>query len=186
MEQIVNPTVSALRLGKTILYPTDTIWGIGCDARNAEAVEKLYAIKERDHSKSMLVLVSDQWLKPNCQWITMSDRPTTYILPCELWEPILGNSVAPNLPAVDGSLGIRVPKHSFCQEVINRLGAPLVSTSANLSGYPSPTSYNDIEKALIERVDFCVPPLSMFDSHVINGSRIIKIALDGSQSVIRP
>lgn len=181
MEQIVNQTVEALRLGKTILYPTDTIWGIGCDARNYDAVERLYSIKERDHSKSMLVLVADG------QGLVAEDgRPTTFILPRSIWHDELRLEVAENLPAADGTLGVRVPQHRFCQEVIRRLGAPLVSTSANLSGRPSPSKYNDIEKALVERVDFCVPPLDVFLSHETRGSRIIKINDDGSQLVLRP
>ena len=181
MEQIITQTVEALRAGKTILYPTDTIWGIGCDARNAGAIERLYAIKERDHSKSMLVLIE------NGKWkMADEDRPTTYILPRGIWDCGMHLDIAPNLPAADGTLGVRIPKHNFCQEVIRRLGAPLVSTSANLSGRPSPAAYQDIEKALFERIDFCVPPLPEFLSGETRGSRIIKINGDGSQTVLRP
>ena len=181
MEDIIRQTVEALRRGDTILYPTDTIWGIGCDARNAEAVESLYSIKERDRSKSMLVLVaSEQWP------VNSVGRPTTYILPREQWQPLLGDCIAPNLPADDGSLGIRMPDHRFCQEVIRLLGAPLVSTSANLSGRPSPQTYDDIEEALRRRVDYCVPPLPEFFSGETRGSRIVKVNPDGSETVIRP
>ena len=181
MEQIIRQSVEVLSRGGTILYPTDTIWGIGCDARNAEAVEKIYAIKERDRSKSMLVLVeNEEWrAKPG-------GRPTTYILPHERWYPLFGKSIAPNLLADDGSLGIRVPGHRFCQEVIRRLGAPLVSTSANLSGRPSPLIYKDIEEELKRRVDWCVPPLPEFESGETRGSRIVKVNPDGSETVIRP
>ena len=190
MEHIITQTVEALRLGKTILYPTDTIWGIGCDARNGDAVERLYSIKERDRSKSMLVLVENL----NFQNIPIiqnnqnnrNNRPTTYILPKEIWHDEMHLEIASNLPADDGTLGVRCPQHRFCQEVIRRLGAPLVSTSANLSGHPSPASYNDIEKALSERIDFCVPPLPEFLSGESRGSRIIKLNPDGSQTVIRP
>lgn len=199
MEKVINATVEALRLGKTILYPTDTIWGIGCDARNAEAVERLYAIKERDRSKSMLILLDRlnasllEWIKQaETQTIKQSynqaikPRPTTYILPREMWQPLLGDSIAPNLPADDGTLGIRLPAHRFCNEVISRLGTPLVSTSANLSGHPSPTTYADIEQALIDRVDYCVPPLPELLSGETCGSRIVKFSPDGSLIVIRP
>lgn len=192
MEQIINDTVEALRQGKTILYPTDTIWGIGCDARNAEAVERLYAIKERDRSKSMLVLISGQLadahedLSSSIFHLSPSSRPTTYILPREMWQPLLGDSVAANLPADDGTLGIRIPTHEFCIQVIKRLGAPLVSTSANLSGHPSPTTYADIEQALIDRVDYCVPPLPELLSGETRGSRIIKLSPDGTSTVLRP
>lgn len=181
MEQIIQQTVEVLRRGGIILYPTDTIWGIGCDARNPQAVEHIYAIKERDHSKSMLVLVADGTLDTkDCE------RPTTYIMPRERWEPLFGDSIADNLPAADGSLGIRQPRHTFCQEVIRRLGAPLVSTSANLSGHPSPTRYAEIEETIKQRVDYCVPPLANFLTAETRGSRIVKINTDGSLTVIRP
>ena len=195
-EEAIQQTVEALRRGGVILYPTDTIWGIGCDARNADAVERLYAIKERDHTKSMLVLIrpevrsrkSEANLQPPTSDLQppTSPRPTTYILPRERWQPLLGDCVAPNLPAADGTLGIRVPDHGFCQEVMHRLGAPLVSTSANLSGRPSPRTYNEIEEELRRRVDYCVPPLPDFESHETRGSRIVKIDSDGRETVIRP
>ena len=183
MEEIIRQTVEVLQQGGTILYPTDTIWGIGCDARNAAAVEKLYAIKERDRSKSMLVLVSSEF----GDWSSeIGDRPTTYILPRSIWHDEMHFEVASNLPAADGSLGLREPKHAFCQEVLRRLGAPLVSTSANLSGRPSPYIYNDIEESLKSRVDFCVPPLPVFLSGETCGSRIVRVKEDGSQEIIRP
>ena len=170
MEKIVEQAVAALRSGKTLLYPTDTIWGIGCDARNGEAVEKLYAIKERDHSKSMIILVESG----------------TYILPKEIWQGELGLEVADNLAAADGTLGIRMPKHPFCQAVIKKLGAPIVSTSANLSGHPSPQNYEEIEEELKRRIDYCVPPLAKFLSGETRGSRIVKLNPDGSQTILRP
>lgn len=180
-EEIIQQTLEVLRRGGTILYPTDTIWGIGCDARNANAVERIYNIKERDHTKSMLVLAE------NSIWKDVDGgRPTTYILPRSLWHDKMQLEIAPNLPADDGSLGVRIPQHRFCKEVLHRLGAPIVSTSANLSGHPSPTRYEDIEKALIERIDYCVPPLAEFLSNESRGSRIVKIELDGSETIIRP
>ena len=181
MEKIVEQAVAALRSGKTLLYPTDTIWGIGCDARNGEAVEKLYAIKERDHSKSMIILVESG------KWKVESDgRPTTYILPKEIWQGEMGLEVADNLAAADGRLGIRMPKHPFCQAVIKGLGAPIVSTSANLSGHPSPQNYEEIEEELRRRIDYCVPPLAEFLSGETRGSRIVKLNPDGSQTILRP
>ena len=181
MENAITLAVAALRRGGIILYPTDTIWGLGCDARNAAAVERLYDIKERDRSKSMLVLVE------NGKWESEGDgRPTTYILPESRWRTVLGGGVAPNLPAADGSLGLRVPRHAFCQEVLRRLGAPLVSTSANFSGCPSPKAYEEIDEALKRRVDYCVPPLPAFACGGSRGSRIVKVESDGSETVIRP
>lgn len=193
-EQLIEQTVEVLRQGGTLLYPTDTIWGVGCDARNTAAVERLYAIKERDRSKSMLVLCTADMarhLPANSPASTQSaasasERPTTYILTKKIWQPLLGDTIADNLIAADGSLGIRIPRHAFCQEVIRRLGAPLVSTSANLSGHPSPMNYEDIEEELKRRVDFCVPPLPEFRSGETTGSRIIKVNPDGSQTLLRP
>ncbi len=189
--EIIEQAVKVLLEGGTILYPTDTIWGIGCDARNADAVERLYAIKERDHTKSMLVLVANLPSILNTLNIpntpnTPTARPTTYILPETMWRSMLGDGIADNLAAADGSLGIRVPQHAFCQEVIRRLGAPLVSTSANLSGHPSPQRYEEIEEELKHRVDFCVPPLPELLSEETRGSRIVKLLPDGTQTVIRP
>ena len=185
INEIIEQAVEALREGKTLLYPTDTIWGIGCDARNSGAVEKLYAIKERDHSKSMLVLVERLPKIPEIPDFP-GDRPTTYILPESIWRPLLGDGIATDLAAADGSLGVRVPRHAFCQEVIRRLGAPLVSTSANLSGRPSPQHYEEIEEELKRRVDFCVPPLPELLSAETRGSRIVKLLPDGTSTVIRP
>ena len=182
---IIEQAVKVLRGGGTLLYPTDTIWGIGCDARNSAAVEKLYAIKERDHSKSMLVLVDKLPEFPGIQ-DNPSDRPTTYILPERLWRPLLGDTIADNLAAADGSLGLRVPCHAFCQEVIRRLGAPLVSTSANLSGHPSPQHYEEIEEELKHRVDYCVPPMPELLSAETRGSRIVKLLPDGTTEILRP
>lgn len=187
ISEIIEQTIEVLKKGGTLLYPTDTIWGIGCDARNRDAVEHLYTIKERDHTKSMLVLVENlnNLSIPN-NLITPTNRPTTYILPEKLWRPMLGDAIADNLAAADGSLGIRIPQHAFCQEVIHRLGAPLVSTSANLSGRPSPQHYEEIEEELKRRVDFCVPPLPELLSTETRGSRIVKLLPDGTTAILRP
>ena len=188
LDKAIQQTVVSLREGKTILYPTDTIWGIGCDARNHNAIERLYAIKERDHNKSMIVLIEKNLSILNIlnTQISPIERPTTYILPYSLWHDEMHLEVADNIPAADGSLGVRIPRHTFCQAVIRQLGAPLVSTSANLSGRPSPQSYNEISDELKLRVDFCVPPLPGLLSEETRGSRIVKLNPDGSQSVIRP
>ncbi len=187
MEQIFKQTVETLRRGGTILYPTDTIWGLGCDARNADAVNRLYAIKQRDHTKSMLVLCTENILSDNSGFPGCSDsRPTTYILPAAMWQPLFAAPLADNLAATDGSLGIRLVRHDFCRRVVDALGAPLVSTSANFSGRPSPASHSDIDPALLHRVDYAVPPLPIFESHETRGSRIVKLEPDGQQTIIRP
>ena len=192
MEQEINHAVEVLRQGGVILYPTDTIWGLGCDARRVDAVERIYAIKQRDHSKSMLILVGPQAIPAGMdapyvqQLMASTDRPTTYILPREVWLDQMHLEVAPNLPADDGTLGVRWPQHTFCQELIRSLGAPLVSTSANLSGHPSPQTYDDIEEELRCRVNHCVAPLPEFLSAETRGSRIVKLHPDGTQTVLRP
>lgn len=188
MEEVIRQTVESLQQGKTLLYPTDTIWGIGCDARNADAVERLYAIKERDHSKSMIVLIESNQNTLNIlnTPITPADRPTTYILSYAIWHDEMHLEVADNIPAADGTLGVRVPRHAFCQKIIRQLGAPLVSTSANLSGRPSPQRYEEIEEELKRRIDFCVSPLPELFSAETRGSRIVKINPDGTETVLRP
>lgn len=190
MEQIVESMSKALQDGGTVLYPTDTIWGIGCDAGNASAIEKIYAIKRRDRSKSMLVLATEDMVdfEGHDAWhdLFVGERPTTVILPAAEWRRMLRANVADNLLAEDGSLGIRLPQHALCQAVMRRAGCMLVSTSANLSGRPSPASYEDIDEELRRRVDYCVPPLRELMSAEHCGSRIVRLEADGGVTVIRP
>lgn len=185
---ILSAAVEALSGGSTLLYPTDTIWGIGCDATCADAVEKIYAIKRRDHSKSMLVLCADiamveRFISPADDEIRSllldSTRPTTVILP--LRQQLL----AGNLAATDGTIGVRIPRMDFCQSLLCAFGKPIVSTSANLSGQPSPACYADISKEIKEAVDYCIPSIyeEQKDSR---SSRIVKIDPDGSLAVLRP
>ena len=182
----VNTALAALRQGHTLLYPTDTIWGIGCDATNADAVERIYAIKQRDHSKSMLILATEQMLTPDTpaealQLLLRSPRPTTVILPASM----LAVPIAHNLPAADGTVGVRIPQFDFCQQLLHELGCPLVSTSANLSGYPSPATYADIDPTLKQRIDCCLPDHPSFHHPTIAPSRIIKVMLDGTLATLR-
>lgn len=185
-EHILQQAATVLATGGIILYPTDTIWGIGCDAANPSAVEKIYAVKQRDHAKSMLVLALDEWVKadnPVLADLFASQRPTTVIVnPCLL--PYMP-TVASNLPAADGTVGIRVPRHDLCQQLLQRLGHPIVSTSANFSGQQSPSTFGDIASALTERIDYCVPNLSDFESHNSHGSRIVKMNSDNTITIIR-
>jgi len=157
---VINSAVAALNGGGTLLYPTDTIWGIGCDATNTAAVEKIYALKQRDHSKSMLILCEDIAMVERfigrvgeevATLLLSSGRPTTVIMPSTL------DVLAGNLVAADGTIGVRIPNMLFCQGLLHALGRPIVSTSANLSGQPSPKSYSDIGADLLRRVDYCVP-----------------------------
>lgn len=173
MEEIIKKAVEVMREGGVILYPTDTIWGIGCDAANAEAVEKIYRIKERDHNKSMLILVAEQ--PEGITLPTIDSRPTTYIVPAQR----LPYPLAENLIAQDGTIGFRIPRHDFCQRLIAALGSPIVSTSANFSGKPSPRSFEEIDERLKEEMGYCVPPMPAFESGEKQGSRIIKITPEG-------
>ena len=175
----------ALRQGQTLLYPTDTIWGIGCDATNADAVERIYAIKQRDHSKSMLILATGQMLSPHTPpealQLLHSTRPTTVILPVGM----LNTPIAPNLPAADGTVGVRLPQFAFCQQLLHALGSPLVSTSANLSGHPSPATYADIDPALKQRIDLCLPDHPAFHHPPVAPSRIVRLQPDGTLTTLR-
>ena len=184
---VILETVSELAQGGTILYPTDTIWGLGCDATNADAVEKIYSIKQRDHSKSMLILCSDidmveRYVAPVsdkvCELLLGRDRPTTVIMPqC---KSLLAN----NLAAADGTVGVRIPKMDFCQQLLRTFERPIVSTSANLSGCPSPASFVEIDESLEQAVDHCVSQ-SMEEHSGGSSSQIVKLQPDGSILVLR-
>ena len=183
---LLTTALQALRSGQTLLYPTDTIWGIGCDAANPDAVERIYALKQRDHAKAMLVLATAQMLSPQLpenirQLLLQSQRPTTVILPTHL----LSSPLAPNLPAPDGTIGVRIPQFDFCQQLLQQLGSPIVSTSANLSGRPSPTSYADIDPELKQRIDCSLPDHPTFQHPPVGSSRIIKYNPDGTLTTLR-
>lgn len=185
--KVLDNALSVLARGGTMLYPTDTIWGIGCDATNEDAVEKIYALKERDHSKSMLILCSDLAMverfvggvgEEAARLLLSADRPTTVILPMSL------NRLADNLAASDGSIGVRIPRMDFCRRLLALFGSPVVSTSANFSGRPSPKSFGDIDPELIMGVDYCVPACFEQPSDG-RGSKIVKINSDGKLITIR-
>lgn len=173
MTEIVKKATEVLQNGGLILYPTDTIWGIGCDATNATAVERIYKIKQRDRSKSMLILIpSGTYTHPLS---TATGRPTTFIVPTYS----IGHEIADNLAATDGTIGIRMPRHRFCESLLEAFGKPIVSTSANFSGLPSPASAAEIDPKLKTLVDYCVPALAEFESGEPHASRIIKITDNG-------
>ncbi len=160
MQEEVAKVVEHLRTGGIILYPTDTVWGIGCDATNQSAVAKIYELKRSENKKSMLVLCQsiDHILRytnrvPDVAFEVMelATSPLTAILPG-------GTGVAPNLIPEEGTLGIRVPDHEFCQQLLRRLGRPLVSTSANITGEPSPVKLSEVSPEIIEGVDYVVNP----------------------------
>lgn len=182
---LLDDALRVLRAGGTLLYPTDTLWGVGCDATLPEAVDKLYLLKRRDPAKAMLVLASESMLSPSIPASVLdllhSPRPTTVVMPAE-W---LSVPVAHTLCADDGSLGVRVPRMDFCQQLLAALGHPIVSTSANLSGEPSPASYSDISPRLRERVDLCLPDSPDFPHGPAVGSRILKVTPQGEVIILR-
>ncbi len=186
MKEIITKAVETLKAGGIILYPTDTIWGIGCDATNAAAVAKVYKLKQREDSKSMLVLVetpnrlSSYVSKvPEIAWdlIELTEKPLTIIYPG-------AKNLAKNLVAADGSIGIRVVKHEFCEQLIKRFGKPIVSTSANVSGKPSPKDFYSVSDEIVKGVDIIIP--EEFDtSKGQNPSGIIQLGVNGEVKVIR-
>ena len=181
MEKIIE----TLKAGGTILYPTDTIWGIGCDATNIEAINKIFEIKKRDLNQSMIILVdSSKRLEdlvdvPEIAWdiIDLSEKPVTLIYdnPKNLPKELL---------AADGSIGIRLVNDLFLKKIITKLNKPLVSTSANFSGQKSPMKFSDISQEIIEAVDFVVEENHDKISEY-SGSSVIRIWNDGRIKVIR-
>ncbi|MBN2484671.1 MAG: threonylcarbamoyl-AMP synthase [Bacteroidales bacterium] len=186
MNNDILRALEVLRNGGLILYPTDTIWGIGCDATNTGAVAKIYDIKKRADSKSMLVLVDTenrlaQYIDkvPEIAWqlIEVADKPMTIIYPG-------AKNLAENLVADDGSVGIRLVKDEFCKKLIERFKKPIVSTSANISGDRPPAVFNDIPEEIKQGVDYIVEWRQDNLSHATPSS-IIKIDASGRFSIIR-
>jgi L-threonylcarbamoyladenylate synthase len=177
---------SALREGKTLLYPTDTIWGLGCDATNSEAIKRVFEIKNRPADKSMLILVSDinmlgRYFKEIPDVVfdleENSDKPITYILD----NPI---GISPLAMHADGSLGVRIPKNEFLQRMIKQFGKAIISTSANLYQRPFPLTFNDIETSIKENVDCIIDTKYAIKTNNLPSS-IIKIKPNGEFTIIR-
>jgi L-threonylcarbamoyladenylate synthase len=185
-ENDITAALTVLRSGGLILYPTDTIWGIGCDATNPEAVRKVYELKQRAETKSLIVLVTDQRdiLKYTSQpdlrifdFLKTVHRPTTVI-----YEGAIG--LAGNLVNADGTIAIRIVADPFCRHLIRRFRKPVVSTSANRSGAPAPASFHDIDPRIIAEVDYTVHH-RRDDLTPHEPSAIIKWNPDGIPTVIR-
>lgn len=185
-EQDIRNAVGILRKGGVVLYPTDTVWGIGCDATNAEAVARVYKIKQRDDQKALICLVdSDARLQryvrqvPDVAWqlIDCAVRPTTLILDGAV-------NLAPNLIADDGSIGIRITQEPFSHELCYRFQKAIVSTSANISGEPAAQNYRDIDPRILEQVDYvCWSRRQEHKPH--QPSSIIKLSANGEVKIIR-
>ncbi|MGC4102290.1 L-threonylcarbamoyladenylate synthase [Ferruginibacter sp.] len=182
----IEKSIAAMQNGGLILYPTDTIWGIGCDATNEKAVAAIYRLKKRADEKSMIILVAEEKELP--RYVTQADakvfdyikgihKPTTVI-----YEGAI--NLANNLVNKDGSIAIRIVKDDFCRELIRRFKKPIVSTSANISGYPPPSVYNDVDIVIKNGVDYIVQH-RQDDLTPSAPSAIVKWNADGSLTIIR-
>lgn len=179
--------VKVLQAGGSVLYPTDTIWGIGCDATNREAVSSVYRIKARDEDRSFIILLNDpaqlvQYVEevPATAYdllAAVQDSPLTVIYP-------KGKNLAENVMGRDGSIAIRIVHNAFCKALLTAFGKPIVSTSANISGEPSPMCFSAISPRIVSSVDH----VAVVQEETIaetKPSRIIKLAADGMFTVVR-
>jgi len=187
MQEEINKTVGILQKGGIILYPTDTIWGLGCDASNQKAVDKVYKIKKRIEGKSLIILVdhpdriSDFVKNPDQRAIDLAstyDKPLTIIFPNAI-------NLAKGVAAQDKSVGIRVVKDDFCAALVSQLGKAIVSTSANFSGFPPPVRFHQISEELKNSVDYVVN-LHRERIGELKPSRIIRILNNGDFEILRP
>ena len=193
-EEILAEALRVVREGGTILYPTDTVWGLGCDATNAAAVARIFEIKHRADSKSLVLLASDldmvaKYVKeiPSIavDLVEVNDAPMTIIYPGAICSET-GDKwhLAASCVAADGTVGIRIPLAPWCQQLVFKLGRPLVSTSANISGEPTPQRFSDIPQEIKDAVDFVVPP-SVDTASTGRASQILKVGLRGENEIIR-
>ena len=196
----LQAALRVLREGGIIVYPTDTIWGIGCDATNEEAVRRIYTLKQREDSKSMLVLLDsaaklDYYVDvpeaaemllgvQNTDYRVQTDLPDEAVKPMTIIYPN-ARHLAKNLIAEDGSIGIRITHEPFSKALCAQLKRPIVSTSANISGEPSPRFYQEINQRIIDNTDYCCL-FRREDETPHEPSSIIKINADGSFKIIRP
>ncbi len=186
MEEEVRKTVEYLKNGKVILYPTDTIWGIGCDATSQKVVQKVFKIKRRQESKSMIILLDDverltEYVEfvPDIAFdlITSIETPLTVIFSN-------ARNLAKNVVAADRTIAIRISRDEFCRKIIREFGKPIVSTSANISGEPNPILFSQISEKIKKEVDYVVK-LHRTRITETKPSTIIKLKIDGSYDVIR-
>ena len=203
MQESIQKALEVLRAGGIILYPTNTVWGLGCDATNPEAVAKIYEIKRRADSKSLVLLASDidmiaRYVKEipemAIQLVEVNDKPMTIIYPGAVvgFAPDASGvlpkpdrrALAFNTVAEDGTVGIRIPMMDFCQQLVYKLGRPLVSTSANISGEPTPKRFAEISEEIRSAVDHVVDP-ALERGATGQSSSIIKVGLDYSIEIIR-
>lgn len=185
-EEDLKESLNTLRQGGVLLYPTDTIWGLGCDPTNESAVNKIFQLKSRGENKSLIILAAS--LSMIERYVTdipeivyelaeVSDTPFTIIYP-------KGKNLATGVCSADGSVAIRICKDEFCSELISRFRKPIVSTSANLSGSPSPGNFSEIENILVNKVDYVVK-FRQDDRSKNMASPVIKVNLNGTIEIIR-
>ena len=198
----ITKAVETLRSGGVILYPTDTVWGLGCDATDPSAVARIFRIKERSDCKSLVLLADDMNMIARyvraipdmaIQLVEINDKPMTIIYPGALvgnapeadsLPPADPYKLAYNVVAEDRSVGIRIPLMKFCVELVRRFGRPVVSTSANISGENAPQNYGEIAKEILDAADFVADPeLEGKSTH--KASQILKVGLGGEIEVIR-
>lgn len=185
MKEEVNKSATILRKGDIILYPTDTIWGIGCDATNEEAVQKIFKLKQRSEAKSMIVLVAEphqvefyaEAPAVAKDLVEFAEKPLTVIYP-------KAKGLAKSIIAEDGTIGIRAVRDEFCKQLIHALHRPIVSTSANISGQPAPANFSEISEEIKAHVDYVVN-LRQNDMKRNTPSQIIKIGINGEIEIIR-
>jgi len=186
MKAEIGKALEVLKSGGIILYPTDTIWGIGCDATNEKAVEKIYELKSRPDSKSMILLLDlpgrllnyiSEVPQQAYELMELSEQPLTLVLDG-------AKNIAPNLVAADGSVGIRIVLDEFCQNLVGRLRKPLVSTSANISGKNAPTNFSEVSPEIIAGVDYVVQWRQDDDTRH-KPSTILKVGKGGEIKFIR-
>ncbi|MGY2132030.1 L-threonylcarbamoyladenylate synthase [Hymenobacter sp. HD11105] len=185
-QQEVEAAVEALLFQQIILYPTDTVWGLGCDAEVPRAVERLYKLKGRPEGKPSIVLVADLDMLRHYaadipagldQALAEQTRPTTYILSAN-------HRLAPQLLGPDGTIGMRIPQDEFCHKLVRRLGHGVVSTSANLAGEPTPATYAVVDPKIVRAVDHVVGWRQQ-DVATVAPSRVVRFGADGQLEIVR-
>ena len=194
MNHIIEQALSTIHHKGTLLYPTDTVWGLGCDATCGEAVDKIIQLKGRSDNQSFILLVHSAELishyvkqVPEIAYslIEMSETPLTIIYPDARSASFFTNGLAQQVIAKDNSVAIRVVRHPFCIALLQKFCKPIVSTSANFTGQPAPASFTSIDPKLIQQVDYCVDPAYESPS-TGKPSSIVKLALNGEVQIIRP
>ncbi|QIX60334.1 Sua5/YciO/YrdC/YwlC family protein [Hymenobacter sp. BT18] len=184
--QEVDAAVDALLLQQIILYPTDTVWGLGCDAELPRVIDRLYALKKRPSGKPCLILVADEQMFARYaavvpanlpELLAAETRPTTYVVPAS-------SQVAPSLQAPDGTIGLRISQDEFTHKIVRRLGHGLVATSANFSGEPAAAMYKEVSPELVRAVDY-VANWRQDDTKSAAPSRVVRVEADGTLTVLR-